>query len=228
MSSSRHTDFIDTDLQSPRIPKPDLQAEDAMTRNELGQLQAQRARLEDEVAGTARDLESLRQQQENLLKRKQNLESLRKRQGQYVEEKQELARRIHQCLLLLDKEDVRVSQLQELYATSRDLFTRLEAQLKELGEGGWDEDHFDDALAHSADVVKGVRMEFKKGLSRLDTLDWTSESEADAEADDIPLSAMGFGFWLKVGVAIGLPIAILCGLSALAVVWILTQPGIAP
>ncbi len=228
MNSSRQTDFIDADLHAPRIPRPDLQAEDAVTRNELGRLQAQRARLEDEVAGTARDLESLRQQQENLLKRKQSLESLRKRQGQYVEEKQELGQRIHQCLLLLDKEEVRVSQLQELYNHSRELFCRLETQLKELGEGGWDESHFDAELTSSADVVKGVRMEFKKGLARLDSLDWTSESDLTPDDEKIPMQEMGFGFWLKVGIAIGLPIAVLCGLSALAVVWILTKPGFGP
>lgn len=228
MNSSRQTDFIDADLHAPRIPRPDLQAEDAVTRNELGHLQAQRARLEDEVAGTARDLESLRQQQENLLKRKQSLESLRKRQGEYVEEKQELGQRIHQCLLLLDKEEVRVSQLQELYRHSRELFFRLETQLKELGEGGWDETHFDEELTRSADVVKGVRMEFKKGLARLDSLDWNSESDLPPDDEKTALQQMGFGFWLKVGIAIGLPIAVLCGLSALAVVWILTKPGFGP
>lgn len=218
---------MDADLQSPRVPRPDFQAEDDQTREKLGRMHRQREHLEEEVADTARELHSLQQQQENLLKRKQSLESLRLRQGQYVEEKQDLARRIHQCLLLLDKEEVRVSQLQELYGNSRTLFSRLESQLQGLVEGGWGEEEFDAELSQSADVVKGVRMEFKKALARLDRLDWTSDSE-EAELEPVGISDLGFGYWLKVGVAIGLPIALLCGLSVMAVLWILTTLGANP
>lgn len=229
MNGGRQTDFIDRDLQAPQIPRPDLQAEARQTRDHLDQLQAQRSRLEEEVADTARDLESLRQQQENLLRRKQSLESLRKRQGEYVEEKLALGQRIHQCLLLLDKEEVRVSQLQALYSESRSLFSRLEQQLGGLEEGGWDESHFDEALNRALDVLKGVRMEFKKGLARLDSLDWTQErgpEEAEEEAGGWPPTS--FWFWLKAGIGIGLPVALLGGLSALVVLWILTKPGFGP
>lgn len=222
MNNSRQTDFVDNDLQAPRIPRPDFDAEDADTREKLGQLHRQKAHLEEEVADTARELHSLQQQQENLLKRKQTLESLRLRQGAYVEEKQDLNRRIHQCLLLLDKEEVRVSQLQELYHNSRNLFSRLENQLGELVEGGWSEEDFDRELSHSTDVVKGVRIEFKKALAKLDALDWTSDAaDEDMDGDSRP----GFGYWLKVGIALALPIAVLGGLSALAVLWILTNTG---
>ncbi|MGA0333424.1 MAG: hypothetical protein ACO3N7_10300 [Kiritimatiellia bacterium] len=224
MNSSRQTDFIDSDLQAPRIPRPDFEAEETASRSRLGQLQRQREHLEQEVADTARELQSLHQQQESLLKRKQTLESLRQRQEQYVTEKQELSRRLHQCLLLLDKEEVRVSQLQELYQNSRNLFSRLEQQLEELEEGGWDEEVFDQKLSHASDVVKGVRIQFKKSLARLDAMDWNSEQES---AEDL-FPVQGFAFWLKVGFAVGLPIALLCGLSALAVVWILTGAGSGP
>lgn len=228
MNASRHTDFIDTDLNAPQVPRPDLQAEEQADIQELGHLTRQRERLESEVAGTARELESLRQQQENLLQRKQTLESLRQRQGQYVEEKQDLTRRIHQCLLLLDKEEVRVSQLQELYANSRQLFTKLEGHLNELGEGGWPEERFDHELTRATDVLKGAGMEFKRALARLDALDWTSDAEGGLSGSGQGAEGGDFGYWLKVGVAIALPVALFCGLSALAVVWALTNLGIKP
>jgi chromosome segregation ATPase len=228
MNPSRQTDFIDSDLSAPKIPRPDYQAEDVADRAELGNLQNQRKRLEEEVSGTARELESLRQQQENLLKRKQTLESLREQQGQYAEEKQDLTRRVHQCLVLLDKEEVRVSQLQELYATSRDLFSRLEDQLKNLGEGGWEESVFQDELTRSTDSLKAVRMQFKKGLARLDVLDWNSDSSDDEFLSEDLSMNYSFGFWLKAGIGIGLPLALLCGLVALLVVWILTNSGLRP
>lgn len=223
MSASRQTDFIDTDLHAPQVPRPDLQTEEREEVRELGHLTRQRERLESEVAGTARELESLRQQQENLLKRKQTLETLRQRQARYVEEKKDVSGRIHQCLLLLDKEEVRVSQLQELYANSRNVFARLEEELHNLGEGGWPEETFDQELTRATDALKGARMEFKRALARLDALDWTSgtgdePSGSGADSGD-------FGYWLKVGVAIALPVALFCGLSALAVVWVLTNTG---
>lgn len=228
MSGSRQTDFVDVDLTAPRIPRPDIEAEDAATRVELGNLHRQRERLEEEVSGTARELESLRQQQENLLQRKQSLENLRQQQGRYVEEKQDLSRRIHQCLVLLDKEEVRVSQLQELYSTSRNLFSRLEDQLESLGDGGWDEQSFDQELTHATDTLKGVRMEFKKGLARLDALDWNNDQvEGEMQSEDFSES-YGFAFWLKAGIALGLPIAFFCGIGALIVVWILTNTGTSP
>ncbi|MDF3130497.1 hypothetical protein P0Y35_14920 [Kiritimatiellaeota bacterium B1221] len=227
MNNERRTDFMDVDLQSPRVPRPDFQAEEHQTREKLGQMQRQREHLEEEVADTARELHSLQQQQENLLKRKQSLESLRLRQERYVEEKQDLARRIHQCLLLLDKEEVRVAQLQDLYGNSRKLFSRLESQLQALVDGGWSEEDFDAELSQSADVVKGVRMEFKKGLARLDSLDWTSDREDD-EMESVGLLDLGFGYWLKVGVALAIPIALLCGLSVMAALWILTTLGSNP
>lgn len=221
MSARPATDFIDDDLRRSSGSRPDLKAAEQDSRRELGELTRQRERLEDEVSGTARELERLRQQQENLLKRKQSLETLRQRQDRYVEEKQDLAHRVHQCLLMLDKEEVRVAQLHDLYTGSREVFARLEAQLNQLGEGGWRDEDFDRKLTESGDAVQAARLEFKKTLARLDALDWTSAQPAEGEE-----GAGGdgsFGYWLKAGLAFGLPVSVLLGLTALAVLWILTN-----
>ncbi|WFB35017.1 hypothetical protein P3T73_12690 [Kiritimatiellota bacterium B12222] len=227
MNNPHDTDFIDADLNQPRFPRPDLHAEDLEGQNQLGKMQQQRAQLEEEVSSAARELESLHQQQQNLLKRKQTLESLRQQQGEYVEEKQHLSRRIHQCLGLLDKEEMRVAQLQEVYANSRTLFSRLERELLALGEGGWSEEEFQPELIRVTDALEGVRMEFKKGLTRLDALDWTSEQSSETK-DRGNLQNYGFTFWLKVGAGIAVPLCVLGGFTALFVHWILTNTAFGP
>jgi len=219
MNSPRQTDFIDTDLQHRQIPRPDFEAEDRRDGSRLQQLNQQRELLEEEVAGTARELESLRQQQENLLKRKQTLETLRQRQGQYVEEKQSLSRRIHQSLLLLNREEERINQVQQVYSESRQVFSRLVAELNELADGGWPEETFSRDLGHVQAALKAARMDFKRTLARLDALDWSREPETKRRST----GDQSFLYWLRAGLALALPIALLGALSALAVFWVLTK-----
>jgi hypothetical protein len=220
---SHPTDFIDDDL-SGRTLGPDGLIDPLATRRkaqtDMDRMSKQRERLEDQVASTTQELERLRQKQENLQEQKKTLEDIRRQQGDYLREKKDIGQRLHQSLVLLEKEEIRVSQLAELYADSRETFGRMAEKLEALGEGNWEESRFDEEMTKALDQVKAMRMEFNKTLARLDAFGWPSE---EGEAATETTGARDFRDWLLMGLALGLPISLLLSLSAILVYFTLTK-----
>ncbi len=222
---SHPADFIDEDLRG-RTVGPQGLVDPAVLRRarqeKLAVLGRQRERLEEQVATTAQELERLRHQQESLERQKQSLETLRRQQTEYVDEKKEIGDRLGQSLALLEKEEIRVEQLRELYQSSRALFEDLSRQVAALEEGGWTDAAFEVELGKAMDQLKAIRMSFGKALARLDALGWDPESSPPP-----PSPSEGFLHWLRIGLALALPFAILLGLTALGVALLLTKlaPG---
>jgi hypothetical protein len=220
---SHPSDFIDEDLRG-RTVGPNGLVDPAVLRraqqDKLASMGRQRERLEEQVATTAQELERLRQQQESLERQKQTLEALRRRQVRYLDEKKEMGERLQQSIVLLEKEEQRVSQLVDLYADSRERFDELHRQLETLEEGGWTDSAFENELGKALDGLKAVRVDFGKTLGRLDALGWDPDAE---NSPTPPSSAEGFLHWARIGLAIAIPFALLLGLTALAVAFLLTK-----
>lgn len=225
------TDFVDEDL-TRRSVGPDglidpIAARRAAASN-LEKMSRQRDRLEDQVATTAQELERLRQKQENLEAQKKTLEEVRRLQAEFLRERKTLAQRVHQSLVLLEKEELRVARLTDLYSDSRKIFSRLEERIDELDESEWSEQDFDEDLTRAHDQLKGLKLEFNKSIARLDALGWTPDEAAEAEEEAVTsLRDRGFGGWMLVGLAVGIPVALLLGLTAVFVYYLLTNvlPG---
>lgn len=222
---SRRTDFVDEDLTRRSVGADGMIDPIAARRaaeSNLEKMSRQRDRLEDQVATTAQELERLRQRRENLESQRKNLEEIRKIQGEFLEEKKSLGQRLHQSLVLLEKEEVRIARLSDLYTDSRAIFSRLTDRLEALEDGGWTEEDFEDELTRANDQLKGLKLEFSKTVARLDALGWTPDTEA-SEEEDVLETTRGFADWMVVGLAVGLPIALLLGCTALFVVYVLTN-----
>ena len=200
----------------------------AARRAAAGNLEAmaqQRERLEDQVATTAQELERLRQRREGLESQKRSLEEMRKHQDDYLDEKKDMTQRVHQSLVLLEKEEVRVAQLTDLYADSRKQFERMRERLDAMEEGAWGEDAFAEELSRALDQLKATRLDFNKSLARLDALGWSPETAlAEQEEDEGSIvEDRRFADWVFIGFAIGLPIAILLGVTSVLVYFSLTD-----
>lgn len=226
----KHTDFIDDDLSGSVGVGPDgmidpIAARRAQSSN-LNRMTEQRERLEDQVATTAQELERLRQKREDLETQKKSLEEIRKQQDAYLSEKKDMGQRIHQSLVLLEKEELRVAQLTELYGDTRRHFEQLQEKLDGMNEGNWEEDRFDEELSRSLDQLKATRIDFNKSLARLDALGWAPGQESSASEPEIAEESTmerGFVEWMSIGAAIGIPLAVLLGIAAILVHFALTK-----
>lgn len=220
------TDFVDEDL-TRRSVGPDGLIDPVAARraaaSNLERMSRQRDRLEDQVATTAQELERLRQRQENLEDQKKTLEEIRRLQADFLRERKSLAQRVHQSLVLLEKEEVRVARLTDLYADSRKIFARLEERIDALDESEWSEEDFDEDLTRAHDLLKGLKMEFNKTVARLDALGWIPEEAAGETGAAEPVTGRGFGGWMLVGLAVGIPVALLFGVTAVFVYYLLTN-----
>jgi len=219
---STPTDFVDMDLSRRGVGKDGMidpiAARRAAAAN-LDRMGRQRERLEDQVATAAQELEKLRQRQQNIEEQKRSLEEIRAVQQEFLREKKKLGQKLDQSLVLLEKEELRITKLGELYRESRALFEGLTNELELLDEDGWREEQFEDDLIKSHDRLKALRQEFTRGIGKLDTLGWTPEGTDPEEGFESV--ERGFLGWMKIGVAIGLPIALLMGLTAFCVVSLL-------
>lgn len=180
------TDFFDDDLERVRRkdPSPDLQmGPSARSVEQMGagersygsggelnltQMSRHKVQVEDQVATAMKELERLRQRQENLQSQKKDLEELRKKQSDYEKGKRDLLDNMNQSLVMLEKEEVNAEQLTELLAASRKQFKDRIRELEDLNDQGWEEDKFRTELASALSFINETRTEYAKAMAKID------------------------------------------------------------
>jgi hypothetical protein len=222
-----NTDFFDDDLIRQRDSAPSIkmgpggegapsESSDMPQRSvsdfNLGRMARHKDEVEGQVARAAEELERLRQRQEDLEKEKHALLELRKRQSEYEHGKQELIERLNQHIHTLEKEEVRASQVCELLGATRKQFREMLEELNAISEEDWDDEHFREELAKALAVVEDARVEFNKGMAKVKAATQAEVKQVEGSSvvyEDTSRSepvSHGFGYWMKVGVAISIPI----------------------
>lgn len=180
------TDFFDDDLERVRRKDsgsdlqmgPAARSVEQMGMGESGygsggelnltQMSKHKVQVEDQVATAMKELERLRQRQENLQSQKKDLEDLRKKQDDYEKGKRELLDNMNQSLVMLEKEEVNAEQLTELLAASRRQFKDRIRELEELNEQNWEEDKLRTELASALSFIDETRTEYAKAMAKID------------------------------------------------------------
>lgn len=218
-----NTDFVDDDLLKPSapvepVPPPADPADAARIRDPgMARIARHRDQLESQVASAAKDIERLRQKQEDLETERRSLEEIRRKQDEYLRSKKDIVQKLNQSLYALEREEVKANQLMDLYSTTRRTFRTLLDDVQAVDEAAWDKDHLGEEVTHALDRVSAVRVEVAKNLARLDAMGGNSavepgeENANDGASGRKPGSAPGFGHWIKIGFAVGLPVALLVG-----------------
>ncbi|MFT5495417.1 MAG: chromosome segregation ATPase [Kiritimatiellia bacterium] len=227
------TDFFDDDLVKPRTngyaapevasvrveEAPSGSRQPAQSDNNLTRMARHRDQLEGQVATAMTEIERLRMRQDDLEIEKRQLEELRKKQDGYVRAKREMIQRLHQSLIALEKEEIKASQLTELYSNTRRSFRSMVEEIETVDEATWSEDDVQDELHKAQDLIDNIRVECSKALVKLDTFSNAGQArfgEGHTNTDAEQVATNGFAYWLKVGLAISLPFAlVLGGVSAL-------------
>jgi hypothetical protein len=244
------TDFFDDDLVKHREgakrlrmgpgdsappPGPEPNSSDIPSRPvsdlNLTRMARHKEEVSSQVAHAMEELERLRTRQEDLEREKQELEELRRKQHEYESGKREVVTHLNQSLVKLEKDELNAEKLTEMLSSTRKQFTALLAEVEELNEESWPEESMRDELNKALTRIDQVRIEYNKALSRIDAI--TPEARHSV-AEHQPMmyedqvggtgEERGFGYWVKVGLAVSLPLILT--LLVLAVLSHLVETGL--
>lgn len=206
--------FTDLDLSKH------LGADTEVAESAAERLAKQKDAIADKVAGAAEEIERLRMRQDELEYAKKALQALNRKQNDYDHGKKEILASLTRSILQMEKDEVRASRMVELLCSTREKFKVLLGEIHAVREEHWGETEFEEELDRSLALVENARMVYNKSVAKIDAESWQrGERGAGAlvpldGAGRSSLADKGFGFWLKVGIALALPMVL--ALSALA------------
>ena len=230
------SDFFDEDLARPReVQRRPLESGDAGTIDKSGDVEVRSlsdisltkmAQYKQEVntqhATAVQELERLRKRQEDLEREKRDLEELRRRQESFEQGKREMMERFTQSLVTLERDEIQTGRLLEMIVTVRKRFIDLFEEIRAINEEDWPEASLRDELNKALVVIDNARLEYNKAVARIEAVSSESGKLAEGRAPvmfqeprEIEPVEKPFGYWLKVGIAVSLPLILT--LIALAV-----------
>jgi len=216
--------FTDLDLSK----HPDSE-DPAVVDAAAGRLEKQKEDIADKVANAAEEIERLRLRQDELEYAKQALEELNRKQDSYDQGKKDILASLSRSILQMEKDEVRAARMVELLGSTRAKFKDLLAEIHDIHEERWSESEFEAELDRALALIENARMVYNKSVAKIDAESWQRGERGAGELAPLDgpggssLANKGFGFWLKVGIAIALPIVL--GMSALAAAYLWVSGG---
>ncbi|MDD4871410.1 MAG: hypothetical protein PHR77_12700 [Kiritimatiellae bacterium] len=199
---SRQEDSDDTDI----IPvQPILGAT-------LGKMAKKKEEMSHHAANAAQEIERLKLKQEELEREKNALEELTRKQDQYDHDKQEIIEKLERSIVAMEREESQATRMVELLSESRTRFKNTLTEIRSINEEMWGDHNVNDELNRSAALIETARMEYKKALAKIEATNLhigTGESGQKTVLDDMGFESSdekGFGYWLKIGFAVTLPL----------------------
>lgn len=226
-----NTDFFDDDLgrqrdaarriklsDEPLTTLSDMSSDDVPVRPlsdlSLTRMAKHKQDVDENVVQAAQELERLRKRQETLEREKRELEEIRRKQEEYERGKRDVIERLGQSLITMEKDELQAERMAELLNATRKQFKEMLAEVEKLNEALCPEERFGEELTKALALVEDTRMEYNKSLSKIEAAGGTEVRIASS------VSAMGepprlnydeerpFGYWLKVGMAVSLPLIV--------------------
>lgn len=237
------TDFFDDDLvrqrSAARAPVPS-RADDAV--ETLGQggaaddvpvraisdlnltrMARHKHQVTEQSSVALQELERLKKRQEELEQEKRELEDLRRKHDDFDRGKREMTDHLKRSLVSLEREEVEYGRLVEQLAATRKRFKALLGQLEEIKEESWAEEEIREQLNRSLGIIEDTRMEYNKALGKIDAVKGGEKAPAGTASapsailyeDRAPTEDKPFSFWLKVGLAVSMPVVVTLAVLAL-------------
>lgn len=179
----------------------------------LTRMARHREEIEDSVAKTTEELERLRQRQEALERERRELQELRTRQDDFESGRREIIDRLGQTILTLERDEIRAAQVTDLLGTTRGRFKTMLTELENVDPESWEENKIRDELGKALAIIEDARMEYKKSMSKIETIrerNLAADQQEPAIFEEPVIRASdhqkSWGYWLKVGFAVSLPL----------------------
>ncbi len=200
------TDFFDDDLS--RESGAAESSESSTVR-----LARQKEQLTNQVADTAEEIERLRMRQEELEHEKTSLEELNRKQDEYERSKKDIIENLSRNIILMEKDEVLANRMVELLSASRARFRDMLAEIRDIKEENWGNADFEEELDRALALIESARMEYSRAIAKIDAESWQkgggqAQLSTLEEAGRGSLANKGFGFWVKVGIAVSLPLIV--------------------
>ena len=233
---SKH-DFIDQDLIKPREDinrvrmgpaddaprmRGDAPLPEGVSRSvselDLPLLARHKQTLDSQSAHNAEELERLRRMQEDLEREKRDLEESRRQHADYEKGKAEVISHLNQSLIYLERNEVKTAQIAELLGATRKRFRDLLNELQAIQENTWPDDRVKEELGKALAAIDDGRMEYNKSMARIEAVlgHETATGDRPPVIFEEPAHAEppAFSHWLKIGVAVSLPVILTLALIA--------------
>ncbi len=214
------TDFFDDDLSRTVESGEQALAETSVTR-----MARQKEQLTHQVADTAEEIERLRMRQDELEHEKTSLEELNRKQDEYERSKKNIIENLSRNIILMEKDEVLATRMVELLSASRARFKDMLAEIRDIKEERWGNGDFEEELDKALALIENARMEYSKAIAKVDAESWQKGGGGQAqlstleEAGRNALVNKGFFFWLKVGIAVSLPVIVVLMLLLAGYLW---------
>src|SRR5437867_2875152 len=175
--------------------------------------------LDSQVQKAQEQLLQLKRQQEQIEKQKRELEELSRRQEELERGRTEMTDKLTRSLVVLEREGYNAQKRLEQIRATRESFGQHLELIEAIDPKSWNPADLHKELSRALSTVDDARTEYSEQRSRLQA---TGENASDTSLPDISSDAYEsnsgrtFFQWLKVGVALTLPL-IIFGAIALAV-----------
>lgn len=180
--------------------------------------------VEDQVATAMKELEQLRQRQEDLESQKADLQDLRKKQQAFQQGRRELMDRMNQSLVTLEKEELQAEQHVELLSSARKQFRNRMKELDSIHEQSWTEDRYRTELSAALTRIEEARTEYNKTMGRIQanrsdssTLSASAPVDASSSSGEQAFGGTAFTATLMRGLALTLPVVVAIVLLTLVI-----------
>jgi hypothetical protein len=181
----------------------------------ISRMVRQKEEMANQVSGAVKQIERLRIKQVELEKEKGQIEELTRKQDEYERSKTDIMKKLEQGIILIQKEEVQARRMLELLSETLTRFKNSLEELREIEEQAWSDENFHVELNRAMVRVDIARTDYQKALARIDAMSWHKAAAGRKQSDLInevsrELSKeKSFGFWVKVGFAMTLPLGIL-------------------
>ena len=184
--------------------------------------------LETQVQRAKAELDDLKRKQEQIEREKARLEELSRKQEELEEGRTEMSDKLARAMVLVQREaDETLKRLEQLRAVNDSFSEHLRA-LEEINPKLWSGSEMPKELSKALTAVEAARAEFSRAQAKIAVESAeNSPTSQILEEEEYAASQVdrSFGEWVKIGLAVTLPLWLLGIIFLLVWLWaISTQP----
>jgi DNA repair exonuclease SbcCD ATPase subunit len=180
--------------------------------------------LDSQVQKAQEQLLQLKRQQEQIEKQKRELEELSRRQEELERGRADMTDKLTRSLVVLEREAYDTQKKLEQLRATRESFGQHLELIEAIDPKSWNPSDLHKELSRALSTVDDARAEFSQQRSRLQAADEASGDVALPEAapdvsELLETGGRSFGQWVKIGMALTLPLIIFGLLALLLFFW---------